>query len=167
MVDEKISDFPDGGLIEATDFVAGVRAGANTKFEVGTMASQDTADYLDEPDTLAAINQNPTIINVTGNLTLDYATHNGCELWLQPHTGSPSIYTVTIPYGLTNGFRCSFVNMCLPGEVNIKAATGSPTETLNGVAAGNATFQAQYAGAYLRKPATGQYVIIGGIAAVV
>jgi hypothetical protein len=161
MTDLRISELTDGGAVQATDEVPVARAGDNRKVSVGTMAAADTADYLNEADTLAAINLAPTIFQVDGSLTLDSDTHHGAELYLLPSTASPGGYNITVPAHLPVGFRCTFFNLTTD-IVSIDVATGSPADTLNGVAAGSATFDIQYTGAYLRKYATGKFSIVGG-----
>lgn len=45
MTDLKISQFTNGGAVQATDEIATNRSGVNTKVFVGTMAAEDAADY--------------------------------------------------------------------------------------------------------------------------
>lgn len=163
MVDEKISDFTSVGAIQATDLVCIVRDGDNATAEVGTMAIEDSTDYYTKTEVDAAINNAPGIASVTAGFTLDGTTHNGAEIYLRPHTGSPSGYIVTLPYNLPVNFRCSFINLCNATEVQIKPATGSPNDTLNGAVNVSAKFLTKYAGAYLRKTATGELIIVGAV----
>lgn len=48
MSDKKISQFSSGGLVQDTDTIAGVRAGANTKVNFGTAAALDFGLGVDD-----------------------------------------------------------------------------------------------------------------------
>lgn len=48
MPDEKISEFTSGGLVQTTDQLAGVRAGANYRFLTGSAASKDVGTDIDD-----------------------------------------------------------------------------------------------------------------------
>src|SRR6185295_7384594 len=114
MADKTIPELATGGVVQAGDLVPAYREGApdeDVNIEFGTMAAEDAADYLTEDEVNDLVDQAPTIVLVTGNLTLDEDTHNGCELYLLPNTSSPSHYTVTIPQEVSVGFRCTFFNL--------------------------------------------------------
>lgn len=166
MADKTIPQLDDGGAAQNGDLVPVFRSGGTPSEDMhvvlGTMASQDVADFSTEEETEELVNQHPTIVSVSTNLTLNDANHNGAEIWLLPNTSSPSAYTITVPYNLAVGFRCSFVNRAPAGEVTILAATSSPNDKLNGVNSGSAIFGLQYSGAYLRKRALGELTIVGG-----
>lgn len=166
MADKTIPELEPGGAAQAGDLVPGFRSGAtpseDVSIELGTMASEDKDDYPTTAEQAAAINLAPTVVLVTGNLTLDEDTHNGAEIYLLANTSSPSHYTVTIPQEVSVGFRCTFFNIAAAGEVTIQAETGSPNDELNGIESGAAVFGIQNSGAYLRKYATRKLMIVGG-----
>lgn len=141
MPDSEISELTDGGLIQGADEIPAVRSGSNVKVHLGDIA--------------AAV-----VIDNSAALVLSSA-HDGKEIYLRPGSGSPSGYIVTIPYSLAIGFSCRFMNLANATEIQIKAASGSPNCSLNGVSSGTATFTAKYKDAFLRKTAAGELIIVG------
>lgn len=74
MTDLKISQFTDGGLIETTDEIAGVRDGENVKVTFGTAAASDADDFATAAQgALADSAVQPTSSETLENKTLEDA----------------------------------------------------------------------------------------------
>lgn len=167
MADLRISEMTAGGPLEETDEIPAARAGDNVKVSLGTMASEDAADYLTEDEVTEEVRHAPDIVVATGDLTLTDADHNGVEIVLRNTSASPQTYSINVPYNLPVGFRCSFLYRTQHG-VTIRPATGSPNDTLNGINGATAVFPTPAVNglclsAYLRKVAVGELVITGAI----
>lgn len=120
MADLKISQFADGGIVQDTDEIAAVRAGVNTKVVVGSMATEDAADYTPTSglgdaaflDVGADIGELLLIQNVGGNPGLPAL--DGSQLTNLPIPGGGSVESVngitpdsTGDVDLANGFTGS------------------------------------------------------------